>query len=285
MKWTLCAQRSPDLSVPRATGAPPPSPRILNDCHIYAAWFGPEFEIESILSCLLIDLWNVLFCKKTDVKILLWELLNVSCRNVPPRFSSSTIKWEFVLCLLIRCLNFCLAGSWRRSCFLNENFEKTKIFLPHVKWCLGNTALTLPLRSEFWMGLTPPSYWRSFDSHRDTLTPTRRGRGFSHRRGGRSACMQSESLCVYGVNVCLSLLSVVAFLSQACAHRWKNVYYDSEHILPHGYCSIIPPTLQGRTKPLIPCYEGTVQAHVWTHISLSHSADTDTGKEKVRSWM
>ncbi|KAJ7984958.1 hypothetical protein DPEC_G00360140 [Dallia pectoralis] len=41
----------------------------------------------------------------------------------------------------------------------------------------------------------------------------------------------------------------------ACAHRWKNVYYDSEHILPHGYCSIIPSTLQGRTKPLIPCYE------------------------------
>uniref|UniRef100_A0A672YK89 Uncharacterized protein n=1 Tax=Sphaeramia orbicularis TaxID=375764 RepID=A0A672YK89_9TELE len=42
----------------------------------------------------------------------------------------------------------------------------------------------------------------------------------------------------------------------ACAHRWKNVYYDSEHILPHGYCSIISPTLQGRTRPLIPCYEG-----------------------------
>ncbi|CAG09477.1 unnamed protein product, partial [Tetraodon nigroviridis] len=46
----------------------------------------------------------------------------------------------------------------------------------------------------------------------------------------------------------------------ACAHRWKNVYYDSEHILPHGYCSVIPSTLQGRTKPLIPCYEGTVKA-------------------------
>ncbi|XP_070295243.1 integrin alpha-9-like, partial [Salvelinus sp. IW2-2015] len=41
----------------------------------------------------------------------------------------------------------------------------------------------------------------------------------------------------------------------ACAHRWKNVYYDSELILPHGYCSIIPPTLQGRTQALIPCYE------------------------------
>ncbi|XP_030628910.1 integrin alpha-9 [Chanos chanos] len=41
----------------------------------------------------------------------------------------------------------------------------------------------------------------------------------------------------------------------ACAHRWKNVYYESEHILPHGYCSIIPPTLQGKTQALIPCYE------------------------------
>ncbi|KAI5108599.1 integrin alpha-9 [Silurus meridionalis] len=41
----------------------------------------------------------------------------------------------------------------------------------------------------------------------------------------------------------------------ACAHRWKNVYYKSEHILPHGYCSVIPSTLQGKAQPLIPCYE------------------------------
>ncbi|XP_061101634.1 integrin alpha-9 [Conger conger] len=41
----------------------------------------------------------------------------------------------------------------------------------------------------------------------------------------------------------------------ACAHRWKNVYYESEQILPHGYCSVIPPTLQGTARPLIPCYE------------------------------
>ncbi|MCJ8730858.1 hypothetical protein PDJAM_G00189280 [Pangasius djambal] len=41
----------------------------------------------------------------------------------------------------------------------------------------------------------------------------------------------------------------------ACAHRWKNVYYESEYILPHGYCSVIAPTLQGRTQALIPCYE------------------------------
>uniref|UniRef100_A0AAY5EUW8 Integrin alpha-2 domain-containing protein n=1 Tax=Electrophorus electricus TaxID=8005 RepID=A0AAY5EUW8_ELEEL len=41
----------------------------------------------------------------------------------------------------------------------------------------------------------------------------------------------------------------------ACAHRWKNVYYESEHILPHGYCSVIQPSLQGKTRPLIPCYE------------------------------
>ncbi|KAI1894239.1 hypothetical protein AGOR_G00113770 [Albula goreensis] len=41
----------------------------------------------------------------------------------------------------------------------------------------------------------------------------------------------------------------------ACAHRWKNVYYESEQILPHGYCSVIAPTLQGSARPLIPCYE------------------------------
>ncbi|XP_026210784.1 integrin alpha-9 [Anabas testudineus] len=51
----------------------------------------------------------------------------------------------------------------------------------------------------------------------------------------------------------------------ACAHRWKNVYYHSEHILPHGYCSIIPPTLQGRTKPLIPCYEDYKQKYGEEH--------------------
>uniref|UniRef100_A0A3P8VVM2 Integrin, alpha 9 n=1 Tax=Cynoglossus semilaevis TaxID=244447 RepID=A0A3P8VVM2_CYNSE len=51
----------------------------------------------------------------------------------------------------------------------------------------------------------------------------------------------------------------------ACAHRWKNVYYDSEHILPHGYCSIIPPTLQGRAKPLIPCYEDYKQKYGEEH--------------------
>ncbi|CAL8257689.1 unnamed protein product [Lota lota] len=51
----------------------------------------------------------------------------------------------------------------------------------------------------------------------------------------------------------------------ACAHRWKNVYYDAEHILPHGYCSIIPPTLQGPTRPLIPCYEDYKQKYGEEH--------------------
>uniref|UniRef100_A0A672JHF1 Uncharacterized protein n=1 Tax=Salarias fasciatus TaxID=181472 RepID=A0A672JHF1_SALFA len=51
----------------------------------------------------------------------------------------------------------------------------------------------------------------------------------------------------------------------ACAHRWKNVYYASEYILPHGYCSIISPTLQGRTKPLIPCYEDYKQKYGEEH--------------------
>lgn len=65
------------------------------------------------------------------------------------------------------------------------------------------------------------------------------------------------------------------FLLQACAHRWKNIYYNSEHILPHGYCSVIPATLHDRTKPLIPCYEGTEEAR-WlfeTFVLLSNITD------------
>ncbi|GCB68609.1 hypothetical protein scyTo_0015236 [Scyliorhinus torazame] len=44
----------------------------------------------------------------------------------------------------------------------------------------------------------------------------------------------------------------------ACAHRWKNIHYQSEHILPHGACYIIPPNLSRRTKELLPCYQGKV---------------------------
>ncbi|XP_058039134.1 integrin alpha-9 isoform X12 [Ahaetulla prasina] len=41
----------------------------------------------------------------------------------------------------------------------------------------------------------------------------------------------------------------------ACAHRWKNVYYETEYILPHGFCNIIPPNLGLKGKKLMPCYE------------------------------
>lgn len=43
---------------------------------------------------------------------------------------------------------------------------------------------------------------------------------------------------------------------QACAHRWKNIYYETDHILPHGFCYLIPSNLQAGGKMLIPCYEG-----------------------------
>nr|XP_009678087.1 PREDICTED: integrin alpha-9-like [Struthio camelus australis] len=44
----------------------------------------------------------------------------------------------------------------------------------------------------------------------------------------------------------------------ACAHRWKNIYYETEYILPHGFCNIIPPNLQPAGRRLLPCYEGKV---------------------------
>ncbi|KAM4687277.1 integrin alpha-9 [Discoglossus pictus] len=41
----------------------------------------------------------------------------------------------------------------------------------------------------------------------------------------------------------------------ACGHRWKNIFYETEVILPYGVCFILPPNLQGNVKKLIPCYE------------------------------
>eukprot|EP00073_Rattus_norvegicus_P038111 XP_008764934.2 PREDICTED: integrin alpha-9 [Rattus norvegicus] len=41
----------------------------------------------------------------------------------------------------------------------------------------------------------------------------------------------------------------------ACAHRWKNIYYETDHILPHGFCYLIPSNLQAKGRMLIPCYE------------------------------
>ncbi|XP_078254019.1 integrin alpha-9 [Rhinoraja longicauda] len=41
----------------------------------------------------------------------------------------------------------------------------------------------------------------------------------------------------------------------ACAHRWKNIHYGTEHILPYGACYIVPPNLSRNTKELLPCYK------------------------------
>lgn len=107
------------------------------------------------------------------------------------------------------------------------------------------------------------------------MTPAEQGRGFLLSARLSNVCLLSEPFFffgfVYSMDVCLILFSIPVSPLQACAHRWKNVYYNSEHILPHGYCSIIPPTLQGRTKPLIPCYEGKVEAPQWTQHSTCWS--------------
>lgn len=167
-----------------------------------------------------------------------------------------------------------------------------KIFLLNINCRLENTVLKLWLRyshhrpwllwSGLWIGFNSPFsstiIWQP-QRHTDS-SPARKGISYWRSRG-----TPAWSVYVYRrMNMCPLLL-------QACAHRWKNVYYDSEHILPHGYCSIIPPTLQGRTKPLIPCYEGTVEAPWWAQIriflhfnpdllrgnTLKSSKDTDYG--------
>ncbi|KAF3708352.1 Integrin alpha-9 Integrin alpha-RLC Precursor [Channa argus] len=89
------------------------------------------------------------------------------------------------------------------------------------------------------------------------------GRGNKPRKSCGKTCQEDRNDEWMGVSLARQDRADGRIL--ACAHRWKNVYYDSEHILPHGYCSIIPPTLQSTTKPLIPCYEDYKQKYGEEH--------------------
>lgn len=211
----VCTEAS--RSVPRATGAPPPSPRgtkWLPHLHIYAAWSVPEFEIESIFSCFLIDLWNVLFFK-TRRQNIVSKNYSLSVSEMDPLFQQQHNKVG-VYSLSFDPLSELLASpapckAWR-SCFEIKTFktQMLKIFLLHIKRCLGNTDLTLQpryshhrpwlLRSELWMGFNPPSHWRLFDSRRDALTPAQRGKGLNKER-----LLAVWSVCVYSRNMCLNL--------------------------------------------------------------------------------
>ncbi|XP_076830390.1 integrin alpha-9 isoform X2 [Brachyhypopomus gauderio] len=79
------------------------------------------------------------------------------------------------------------------------------------------------------------------------------GRGNKQRESCGKTCQGDRNDEWMGVS--LSRQNTLDGKVLACAHRWKNVYYETEHILPHGYCSMIQPSLQGKTQPLIPCYE------------------------------
>uniref|UniRef100_A0A8C0YES5 Integrin, alpha 9 n=1 Tax=Cyprinus carpio carpio TaxID=630221 RepID=A0A8C0YES5_CYPCA len=77
------------------------------------------------------------------------------------------------------------------------------------------------------------------------------------RNNPEQRCTEMDLVCFMGCNhtVFIPCTCNSRQIKYACAHRWKNVYYESEYILPHGYCSVIPATLQGKSQPLIPCYE------------------------------
>lgn len=94
----------------------------------------------------------------------------------------------------------------------------------------------------------------------------------------------NANMCIMDALHCvlIKIITKTTFFSfylKACAHRWKNVYYESEHILPHGFCSVISPTLQGKTQTLIPCYEGKMSCD--SHFSVDpHGVQCDPNDKK-----
>ena len=80
--------------------------------------------------------------------------------------------------------------------------------------------------------------------------------------------------CVVHKSFFVSACLFVCF--QACAHRWKNIFYsrtDSQtHKLPNGVCYRYGNDLR-HAQPIIPCYRGiythTHQSGFW--VMLSHN--------------
>ncbi|XP_053570418.1 integrin alpha-9 [Bombina bombina] len=79
------------------------------------------------------------------------------------------------------------------------------------------------------------------------------GRGHSRGTSCGKTCKENRDFEWMGVSLARQPKANGYVL--ACAHRWKNIFYESEYILPYGFCVIIQPNLQGIMRSLIPCYE------------------------------
>lgn len=111
------------------------------------------------------------------------------------------------------------------------------------------------IRSNFYIRLHQ-NVWEILKIYWYTLTVT--------RHSPWKQCHMSYCVCVC---VCL----FVCF--QACAHRWKNIFYsrtDSQtHKLPNGVCYRYGNDLR-HAQPIIPCYRGihTHQKGLWVITQL-----------------
>ncbi|KAG8124857.1 hypothetical protein E2320_020154 [Naja naja] len=58
------------------------------------------------------------------------------------------------------------------------------------------------------------------------------------------------------IRCCCTALAPAGGFVTVCGHRWKNVYYISEHKLPHGICYEIPPNFRTLlSQRICPCYK------------------------------
>lgn len=111
----LCLHRG-FQNCPRATGVPPPSPQGTKLLPHLCGLTSSEFEISSVSSCLLTDLWNVL-CRKTQQQNIILRITHSQFKKCTPFVNSSKIKPCFVLFLLSELLASPVACKAQRSCF------------------------------------------------------------------------------------------------------------------------------------------------------------------------
>lgn len=120
-------------------------------------------------------------------------------------------------------------------------------------WDIHTTDHSCYGQGGLWMGFNSPSHWRSFDSHRDALTPAQRESSLNNQRGWRTPTVVK----------CLNLFA--AFLAGLCTPLEKRLLqlraYPSTRILLHH-----PSNSAGQdpaAHPLLWRYRGTLVGKHW----------------------
>lgn len=226
-KWSgLCVHRGIQSYPQSHRGSTTIPPRVLNYYHIYTFMWPLLCKICKNLLCIPFA-YQTLGCYIFEKHSGKYCLENYPLyRSCTPLFHSSLMQekfaslsfdplYFFAACAFLNFWPLCLSHSQKpwgavlklkllKRTVINVNIfslersnaaweRQISRYSHHRPWLLW---------SGLWMGFNSPSHWRSFDSHRDALTPGRREKGGFSRHCWSTPAWSLSCLCL-GKCVCV----------------------------------------------------------------------------------